>query len=71
MFGEGQALRQEAYSRGLQTTWPMGARVDYQRELDTVRAQFDDRTFAAAWAEGRAMTREQAIAYALEATGPQ
>ncbi len=26
---------------------------------------------AAAWAEGRALTLEQAIAYALEATGPQ
>jgi hypothetical protein len=26
---------------------------------------------AAAWAEGRALPLEQAIAYALEATGPQ
>jgi len=29
-------------------------------------AVLDDATFAAAWAEGRAMSLEQAIAYALE-----
>jgi tetratricopeptide (TPR) repeat protein len=33
--------------------------------------QVDRETWARAWAEGRAMTLEQAIAYALEATGPQ
>jgi len=33
--------------------------------LSTVRAQLDERIFTAAWAEGRAMTLEQAIAYAL------
>jgi predicted ATPase/DNA-binding XRE family transcriptional regulator len=41
-----------------------------QKEFDDyvaiVRAQLDDASFAAAWAEGRAMTMEQAIAYALE-----
>ncbi|HJZ45519.1 MAG TPA: hypothetical protein VKE41_00065 [Roseiflexaceae bacterium] len=36
------------------------------RDIATTRAQLDDATFAAAWAEGRAMTLEQAIAYALE-----
>jgi predicted ATPase/DNA-binding SARP family transcriptional activator len=40
-------------------------RVTYHRLVDTTRAQLDDKTFAAAWAEGRAMTLEQAIAYAL------
>jgi hypothetical protein len=31
-----------------------------------VREQLDEAAFAAAWAEGQAMTLEQAIAYALE-----
>ncbi len=31
------------------------------------RAQLDEATWAAAWAEGRAMSLEQAIMYALEA----
>jgi hypothetical protein len=34
------------------------------------RAALDDDTFEAAWSEGRAMTREQAVAYALEAVPP-
>jgi hypothetical protein len=34
------------------------------------RAALDDDTFEAAWSEGRAMTLEQAIAYALEASPP-
>jgi hypothetical protein len=31
----------------------------------------DEATFAAAWAEGQAMTLEQVIAYALEETAPE
>jgi hypothetical protein len=31
-----------------------------------VRAQLDESTFEAAWAEGQAMTLDAAIAYALE-----
>ena len=41
-------------------------RTDYERALATTRAQLNEAVFAAAWAEGRAMTLEQAIAYALE-----
>jgi len=37
-----------------------GARVS------AVRAQIDEAAFTAAWAEGRAMTLEQVIAYTLE-----
>jgi hypothetical protein len=32
----------------------------------SVRAQLDQETFAAAWAEGRAMSMEQAIVAALD-----
>ena len=45
-------------------------RIDYQRIADTARTHLDEATFAAAWAEGRAMSLEQAIAYALEADSP-
>jgi hypothetical protein len=34
-------------------------------DVAAVRAQLDDATFAAAWAEGQAMSLEQAVAYAL------
>jgi len=37
----------------------------YARTIATARAQLDDAPFAAAWAEGRAMTLEQAIDEAL------
>jgi hypothetical protein len=36
------------------------------RPLLSARPQLDDATFAAAWAAGRVITLEQAIAYALE-----
>lgn len=41
-------------------------RAEYDRNVATLRAQLAEATFAAAWAEGRAMTLEQAIEYALE-----
>ncbi|MFQ5874043.1 MAG: tetratricopeptide repeat protein, partial [Dehalococcoidia bacterium] len=43
-------------------------RADYDRDVSTVHAGLDEEAFAAAWAEGRAMTLEQAIAYALRKT---
>ena len=44
-------------------------RMEYNRILEAVRAQLDQATFQAAWAEGQAMTMEQAIVYAVEETG--
>jgi hypothetical protein len=43
-----------------------GWRDDHARATAAARAQVDEQTFAAAWAEGRAMPLEQAVAYALE-----
>ncbi len=43
--------------------------IEYERGMAAVHAQLDDMTFRAAWAEGRAMTLEQAIAYALKGEG--
>jgi len=45
--------------------WPE-MRADYDRYVAAARAQLDEATFAAAWAQGRAMTLDQAVAYALE-----
>ena len=39
---------------------------EYQRILGEVREHLDDRSFEAAWAEGRRLTLEQAFAYALK-----
>ncbi|MBI3536834.1 MAG: hypothetical protein HY070_04655 [Chloroflexi bacterium] len=41
-------------------------RVDYEYIVASLRAQLDEVAFVKAWAEGRAMTMEQAIEYALE-----
>lgn len=41
-------------------------RVEYDREVSDLRANMDETAFAKAWAEGRALTMEQAIEYALE-----
>jgi non-specific serine/threonine protein kinase len=41
-------------------------RADLERVLAAVRVQVGSGKFDAAWAEGRAMTLEQAIAYALD-----
>jgi hypothetical protein len=53
--------------------WPTDAFATYrleeietQRTLAAVRAQLDEATFNAAWAEGRVLTAEQALALALE-----
>jgi hypothetical protein len=39
--------------------------ADYERELTALQAALDKEAFAAAWAQGQAMTLEQAIEYAL------
>ncbi len=42
-------------------------RAEHQRLANLLRQQLDEAKFHAAWAEGRAMTLEQAIEYALKA----
>ena len=50
-------------------TWPAILR-ERDAWLGPARPALGDEVFARAWAEGQAMTREQAIAYALQGTGP-
>ena len=40
-------------------------RADYDRYVAVARAQLNESAFAAAWAEGRAMSLDQAVAEAL------
>ncbi len=60
LFGASEALRE-----ALGTPLPGSYRANYERNLSIVREQLDEASVAATWAEGRAMTMEQAIAYAL------
>jgi predicted ATPase/class 3 adenylate cyclase len=60
LFGAADALREAAGA-----PMPPVERGDYQREVAAVLAALGKDTFATAWAAGRAMTLEQAIASAL------
>lgn len=51
--------------------WPWYMRADYERDLTDTRAALGDEAFAAAWAEGRAMTLDQAVDYALDEDPPK
>lgn len=41
-------------------------REEFRRDVDAVRGQLGEASFTAAWAEGRVMSPEEAVAYALE-----
>ena len=60
LFGAAGTLR-----RTIGAALSPGARVDYERDVAAVRAQLDEKTFAMEWAEGQALTMEQAMEYAL------
>ena len=51
---------------GIHITPLAHATTNYQGYVATARSQLDEATFAAAWSEGRAMTTEEAIEYALD-----
>jgi tetratricopeptide (TPR) repeat protein len=61
LFGAAEALR-----TALGAPLPPSERTDYDRDVASSRAQLDAATFAAAWAQGRALPLEQAIADALD-----
>jgi tetratricopeptide (TPR) repeat protein len=76
IFGAtGQPLRAARLFGAAETQWlASGAKrypvddMTYERDLRDVQAQLQNDEFAEAWAEGRAMTAEQAIAHALRET---
>jgi len=57
-----------ALREGRGVPWAPADCPAYEQHLLTMRAQVDEVTWEAAWAAGRAMSLEQAIAYALEQT---
>jgi predicted ATPase len=63
LFGAAMALREI-----IGATLPPDEHPAYERTLAATRAQLDEATFAAAWAEGQAMSLEQAITMALGAS---
>src|SRR2546423_203545 len=57
LLGTAEALRE-----ALGTPLPPVERAAYERSVAATRAQLGEKTFAAAWARGRTMTPEQALA---------
>ena len=61
LFGAAEALR-EVIGTPLQAF----DRLDYEQNVGSVRKNLDEMTFTRTWAEGRVLTLEQVVAYALE-----
>lgn len=60
LLGASSALREAAG-----TPLPLAERSDHDRLIDVVRGALDPVAFAAAWDQGRSMSVEQVVAYAL------
>lgn len=45
---------------------PAGSQAEYRRTVDAVRQELGEEAFGKNWMEGRAMTQEQAVEYAME-----
>lgn len=60
LLGAAEALREDTGS-----SMTPGERVEYDREVSLLRLHLAEPAFASAWAEGRAMSKEQAIDEAL------
>jgi non-specific serine/threonine protein kinase len=61
LLGVAESIRERLNSPMIVTE-----RVEYDQNISTLRAQMEQSDFATAWAEGRAMTLEQAIEFALQ-----
>lgn len=60
LLGAAEALRE-----AIGTPLPPSDRPDYERSVSTLQQRLDERLFTTTWAEGRAMTPEAAMGYAL------
>ena len=61
LFGAAQALREK-----IEIGMTAQEREVYDREVADLRGNMDEKVFASLWAEGRSMTMEEAIEFALE-----
>jgi tetratricopeptide (TPR) repeat protein len=64
LFGAAEAMREPVDSQIDLVDQP-----EYQRQVAALREQLDESTFTKAWAEGREMSIDQAIEYALGNSG--
>ena len=62
LWGAAEALREQI---GISLSEFDRANSDYERDLALVRSALEEATFEAAWAEGRAMSFDQAVGYLL------
>ena len=60
LFGAAEALREKI---NIAMTPP--ERITYEREVNDLRANMDEEAFSSHWAQGRAMTIDQVIGFAL------
>jgi predicted ATPase/transcriptional regulator with XRE-family HTH domain len=67
LFGVADALSEKT---GAGVSWSVLRSLN-ERDLAVTREQLDPEAFETAWAEGRAMTIEEAVAYALSEAGAQ
>ena len=77
LYAQGQAKRAvrllgaaEAVREGIGTTIPPYVRKVYERVVAAMRGTLGEHALAAAWAEGRALSLEQALDEALTPVGP-
>ena len=63
LWGAAEALREDM---GMSLSYFDLAASDYEQDLAAVRSTLGEASFEAAWAEGRTMSPEQAMEYALE-----
>ena len=68
MFGAAEALRESVGSSSLSLS--PAERGAYETAVTAVRAELDPDVYTAAWADGRALPLDQAIAYALAPAEP-
>jgi hypothetical protein len=61
----------EAASQALGKSRPVALSQEFERMVETARAALGEEAFAVARDEGRAMTVEQAVAYALQPSGEE
>lgn len=61
LFGAAEALREK-----INIQMSSQERMEYDREVADLRANLDEKAFVSHWADGRALTMDQAIKFALE-----
>ncbi len=61
----------ERFGEDISIWVPLDVRAVHERDVLSARSRLGEAAFATAWAEGRAMTLEQAIAYVLEESSPE